>query len=294
MAAPRPAQRPTVVIAAWNEASSLHKNLDRLMDGSDDPGFDVVIVANGCTDSTASVARSVVGVRVIELAEAGKARALNAGDASCVPGTRLYLDADIGATAADVRRLVSALETPPSVGAAPLVAVPDRVVVTADRPWPVRAYYAVQRRLPAARTGLFGRGLIALSLDGRARFDHFPVAIADDLFLDGLFGPDERIVVDGVRTRVEAPATTLALVRRLARVRRGNRELRAAVEAGDVTAPHIRHSARASWWRDVVRSEPRLWPAGVVYATITVTAELWARRGRAAWTSSRGAGSSES
>lgn len=287
MVVPAPPSRATVVIAAWNEADTLRTNLLRLLEGNTEGELDVVVVANGCTDETAATARTVRGVRVIELPEPSKARALNAGDAVAGAGARVYLDADIGVSGADVHALLNALDRHEPDGSVPLVAVPDRIVVTTGRPWPVRAYHAIQRRLPAARTGLFGRGMIALAPAGRARFDRFPDAIADDLFLDGLFAPDERIVVHSVHTRVQTPPTTRALVRRLTRVRRGNRELRAAVARGEVEVPRVRPTDRGSWWRDVVRPEPRLLAAGAVYASLTALAELRARRTRGAWANGR-------
>jgi glycosyltransferase involved in cell wall biosynthesis len=268
------------VVAAFNEEAVIGRHLDLLLRGTGAGELDVVVAANGCVDATVEVAQTR-GVRVLDLPAAGKAGALNAGDAAATAFPRIYLDADVGVDADGVRALVAALEAPPADGPAALVAVPDRELVTTGRPWPVRSYYAVQSRLPAAQTGLFGRGMIAVSERGRARFDAFPEAVADDLFLDGVFGLDERVVVASVRTRVETPRTTRDLVRRLTRVRRGNAELRAAAERGEV--PRVRPASRTSWLRDVVVRQPRLAPAGVVFAVLTLVAELRARRPARGW-----------
>jgi glycosyltransferase involved in cell wall biosynthesis len=272
----------SLVIAAHNEAAVIGDNLDGLLADSSPGALDVVVVANGCSDDTAAVA-ATRAVRVLDLPDPGKAGALNAGDAAARGFPRIYLDADIGADLRTVRALVSALATPGAAGGAPVVAVPGRHLQTDGRPWPVRCYYAVQSRLPAARTGLYGRGMIALSREGRARFELFPDAVADDLFLDSLFDPTERVVVEDVWTEVATPFTTRDLVRRLTRVRRGNAELRAVVARGDVSQSRVRAADTTSWLRDVVLRDPRLLPAGAVYAALTLVAELRSRRTSTTW-----------
>lgn len=275
----------SVIIAAYNEAAVIGRNLDRLLAGTAPGELDVVVVANGCVDDTVAVAGSR-GVRVLDLPTPGKAAALNAGDAVATSTPRIYLDADVATTSATVRALADALTQPGRDGTTPLAAVPDRHLVLAGRPLAVRCYYAIQSRLPAARTGLYGRGMIALSAAGRSRFEHFPEVLADDLFLDSLFSDRERLVLTSVATEVETPRRTRDLVARLTRVRRGNAALRAG-QSG------VRASSRTSWLSDVVLRRPWLAPAGLVYAVLTLVADRRARRGGDQWeldTSSRLAG----
>lgn len=266
----------SVVIAAYDEAAVIGANLDRLLAGAAPGELEVVVVANGCTDGTAAVARTRP-VAVLDLPEPGKANALNAGDALATGFPRVYLDADVGATVGTVRALADALAGAGEGG--PLVAVPDRRLVLTGRPFAVRCYYAIQSRLPAARSGLYGRGMIAVSEPARDRFDRFPDVVADDLFLDSLFGDDERVVVMSVWTTVETPRRTRDLVRRLTRVRRGN----AALRAGPPLGATVRRSSRTSWLRDVVVRRPWLAPAGLVYAVITLVAAARARRAGGPW-----------
>ncbi|MDQ0371976.1 glycosyltransferase [Cellulomonas humilata] len=279
----------SVIIAAYNEAAVIGRNLDRLLAGTAPGELEVVVVANGCVDETVAVA-SARDVRVLDLPAPGKAAALNAGDAVATSNPRIYLDADIATTAATVRVLVDALTQPGAEGApTPLVAVPDRHLVLTGRPLAVRCYFAIQSRLPAARRGLYGRGMIALSAAGRARFEQFPDVLADDLFLDSLFSATERVVLTSVTTEVETPRRTRDLVARLTRVRRGNVALRKG-RAG------VRASSRTSWLTDVVLRRPWLAPAGVVYAVLTLVADRRARRGGDQWeldTSSRLAGGTD-
>ncbi|MET4637666.1 glycosyltransferase family 2 protein [Mycetocola sp. 2940] len=269
---------PSVVIAAHNEESVLGQSLDALLDQATSAPFEIVVSANGCTDRTVAVATRP-GVTVIDRQEPGKAAALNAGDQAAVGYPRIYLDADILVPPGALAEVLDSFAGFPS----PLAVVPRRRLNTTGRPWPVRAYFAINERLPAFRNGLFGRGMIALSEQGRARFDAFPAMIADDLFLDSLFSDAEKVELSGVEVVVEAPFTTGDLLRRLVRVRRGNAEMRKAAAAGQVDVV-VRPSDRWAWLRDVVLPNPRLAAAAVPYLSITVFAALRARRGAAdAW-----------
>ena len=271
---------PSVVIAAHNEEYVIGLTLEALLQDGQANDLQIIVSANGCTDGTVRVATRT-GVTVIDRAEPGKAGALNAGDEAATTYPRVYLDADIVVPPGGIAQLVALIDTP----RAPLAVVPSRRLNTAGSPWPVRAYFAINERLPAFRDGLFGRGLIALSEEGRSRFDTFPLMIADDLFLDSQFTAEEKAEAEHVVVVVEAPRTSRDLLRRLVRVRRGNAEMRAASQQGEV-AVAIRPSDRWAWLRDVVVPEPRLAPAAIPYLGFTVLAALLARRspdGKEAW-----------
>jgi glycosyltransferase involved in cell wall biosynthesis len=258
----------SIVIAAHNEAAMIGACLDSLLDGAASGEFDITVVANGCTDDTAAVASTRPGVRVLELGVASKVAALNAGDEVAVGFPRIYLDGDIRLGAAAVRALAAATAEP-----GVLASMPRRVLDVAGRPLPVKAYYAINSRLPVYRDGLFGRGAICLSEAARARFVTFPEVTADDLFLDSLYTSAQKRQVDSVSSLVATPRRTKDLIRRLVRVRAGNQRMRAS------GAP-VRGSSQWSWLRDVVLPRPWLAPAGVVYATITLIAARSARRSR--------------
>lgn len=262
----------TIIIAAHNEESVLGECLDALDRGRARAPFEVIVSANGCTDATAQVA-SERGATVIDRAEPGKASALNAAEQTGPSHPHIFLDADITVPAHAVDALVRALD----VTSGRLAAVPRRRVLVNGRSWPVRGFYAINTRLPAYRRGLFGRGMIAVSEEGRRRFDRFPTMIADDLFLDSQFGEDEKVEVPEVEVTVEAPYTTRDLLRRLVRVRRGNAAMRAAAANGLVDSA-VRDADRWAWLRGVVLREPRLVFAAIPYLAITVAAALLARR----------------
>jgi glycosyltransferase involved in cell wall biosynthesis len=248
--------------------------LDSLLADARPGEFEVVVVANGCTDATAEVAAARPGVRVLDLPAPGKVAALNAGDQLAQGFPRIYLDADIVLPTGGLRALRDALAAGPPV----LAAAPRREVDVSRSPALVRSYYAISSRLPAFQGTLFGRGTVAISAAGRARFDRFPEVVADDLFLDSLFTAEQKVQVDAVSARVAAPRTTRDLLRRLVRVRRGNESLRAATQRpAGASQPGVRRSSRTSWLRDVALAEPRLLPAAACYAAITLTAALAAR-----------------
>jgi len=262
----------SIIIAAHNEANVLGHSLDAVLTGTRARPLEVIVVPNGCTDDTAEVARAREGVQIVELQQGCKPAALNAGDGVAKSFPRIYLDADIVVPPGGVERLLNGLtSTTP-------VAVPKRRLALNGRPWAVRAYYAINESLPVFESGLFGRGMIALSEDGRSRFGEFPSLVADDMFLDAHFDDNEKAQVAEVEVVIEAPFTTRDLVRRLIRVRRGLAAIRAAGRDGRIDV-RIRETRRWSWLRDVVLRQPRLIPAGFAYAAITIAASALARRG---------------
>lgn len=262
----------SVIIAAHNEEGVLGSCLDALLKQTALSGrLDIVVSANACTDATVEVA-SARGVIVVDRSQAGKAAALNAGERVAHGFPRIYLDADIVVPPNAVAEFAAIL----AGTHAALAAVPRRRLNTAGRPWLVRAYFSINERLPAFNEGLFGRGMIGLSAEGRARFGVFPEIVADDLFLDSLFLSNEKVTVSEVEVVVEAPFTVGDLMRRLVRVRRGNSQLRDASRSGEVDLS-IRKSDKRAWLRVVAR-DPRLLIAAVPYVAITLTAARRARR----------------
>jgi glycosyltransferase involved in cell wall biosynthesis len=281
---PEAGHRPSVVIAAHNEEQVLGRCLESLTAGTHATELEIVVAANGCSDNTAAVARSFPGVTVVELPRPGKAAALNAAEGVATGFPRIYLDADMCLTSDQVESLCDALairaegpdrrslSTPP-----PLVAYPRRRMDLRGRPLLVRAYYAINQRLPAFTRGAFGRGVMCVSATGRRRFDVFPDVIADDLFLDSVFDGVEKRQVSEVEVLVQAPLRTRDLLRRLERVRRGNRLLRQELEhRTTVSVPPAR---TLSWLTDVALRRPWLLPAAGVYVALTAVAELRSRRG---------------
>lgn len=207
----------SVVIPAHNEERSLRATLDTLLSGLPEGALEVIVVCNGCTDATAQVARSVPGVRVIEIPEASKIRAVEVGNRATDLFPRIHLDADVTLGSTDALRLLDAL------GEDGVEAVaPRREVPTARSSWPVRAYYRVWQALPQVREGLFGRGVLVLSAQAQSRVDTLPRLMSDDLAISEAFLPRERRVVPEAVVVVQPPRTVEALLHRRTRIVTGN------------------------------------------------------------------------
>ncbi len=187
----------SVIIPANNEEALLGACLDSLL-ASDSTycAIEVIVVANGCTDRTAALARSYKAqaeargwtLKVLDLAEGGKMNALNAGDAAAGLPWRAYLDADVTVAPALLDQLCRALDGPKAVYAS------GSLRITAQG-WVSRAYAATYRQVPFMARGVPGCGLFAVNAAGRARWDRFPDIISDDTFVRLLFKPEERVAV---------------------------------------------------------------------------------------------------
>ncbi|WP_259460348.1 WecB/TagA/CpsF family glycosyltransferase [Pseudarthrobacter phenanthrenivorans] len=212
-----------VIIPAHNEAAVLGRTLDALTEAVASGSVEVIVACNGCTDETAMVARSYPGVRVLEVAEASKVAALNAGDQAATRWPRLYLDADIELPLETLCAVLELLSGDQAV----LCARPAFQYDTTGASWPVRAYYRARSRMAQASASMWGAGIYGLSEPGHARLGKFPPVTADDCYIDRLFSGEEKTVVRCRPVTVRTPRTARALVTTLRRIYRGNAELRA-------------------------------------------------------------------
>jgi glycosyltransferase involved in cell wall biosynthesis len=266
-----------VVIPAHNEQRTIARLLDALRPLAGDA--DVAVVCNGCTDATADVARRAAPwVTVVEIEHRSKPAALRAGD-QVVPTTpRLYLDADVVLTAADVHRLVAALSQPAVQAVAPTPRY-DTEGASAL----VRSHYRIWTALESARTAISGTGAILVSATGRSRFGEWPDVIADDYFVDGLFAPGEKRRMPDVEVVVTLPRRFASCISRRARVHQGNRDVlaaglrRADAQPGDRTVRLL----------GLMRERPALvadLPAHLAVVVSTRLLSAWRRRRGAAHT----------
>jgi glycosyltransferase involved in cell wall biosynthesis len=265
----------SVLIPAHNEATVIGRCLHHLFEGTDTGEFEVAVVCNGCDDDTAAVARAIGhAIEVIELDEASKPAALRAGDKLLHAFPRLYLDADVVLRGPTARQVLEHLSRNGAVAARP----PFRYDA-AHSSAIVQRYFRARSRMPTVMGSIWGAGVYGLSAAGRARFGDHPDVVAEDLFVDQQFEPDEIEIVGDEPVVVMAPARfrDLLMVRR--RAYRGVVENRAA--ANEPGRKHRRSdrpaATTASTLRDMLRlcrSLPGALDAAA-YAFVAVSARLY-------------------
>lgn len=237
----------SVVIPAHNEASVIAATLDALLSEADQEEFDVIVVANGCTDRTAAIARSKAGVRVVETTRAGKAAALRLGDAECSAFPRLYLDADVRISASSVRKMIQTLQGSDIEACAPTLVWDVEECTTLAR----RANHAHDVLFDPHR-GLAGVGAYMLTEVGHRRVFPIPDVIADDEWVHRHFALHERCTVKTAQSVTCAAPNIRAMVRRRARERAGNRELDSLGVRSVFPALGLRDLVRLVWSRNLL------------------------------------------
>ncbi len=217
----------SVLIPAHNEAGVIAGCLDSVLTQTTRRALRVVVVANGCTDPTAELARSYVGrarrrgfeLLVEELVLASKPNALNHADTLAAAGHRIYLDADIRLSPDALEEVIAELDSGDVDLCAPAVRVaPARSFLT-------RCYAAVWVHLPVVRGGVVGCGFYGVTTAGRARWGRFPTIISDDKFVRLHFEPSERRVTERGSFLVHMPEGPRELISVRGRWCRGNRDL---------------------------------------------------------------------
>lgn len=244
------ASQASIVIPAHNEELRIRGLLETLSDPSVLGLYDIYVVCNGCSDRTREVAEEYAGVTVVEISDLGKSHALNEGDrlaGDVFP--RLYCDADVKISPASITALVTALSTEGV-----------RVVGPAVRYGIERSSRAVQLYFRALESRLMkawldehltGRGLYGASRAARSRFESFPQLLADDLFFDSRYEPNEKVIVQESVVTVWVPTNLRDLIKAEIRVAGGNQQFRdAEPESGaPVSVPssrRVRFQARLS------------------------------------------------
>jgi glycosyltransferase involved in cell wall biosynthesis len=225
----------TVVVPAHNEESGLRRLLPRLLKAAQPGEFKILVMCNGCTDGSAEEARRYgPDVEVIELSQPSKAAALAEGRARVAHFPVVFVDADVALDTSALRALVASVA---QNGA--LAAAPERTLEKAGVSRLAGWYYDIWERLPTVRSGLFGRGVIALSEEGFRRVSGLPRFMSDDLAFSEAFEPSERRVVPEAVVSVWPARTWRSLLNRRIRVVRGTRELNAAGGLTPAASTHL-------------------------------------------------------
>jgi glycosyltransferase involved in cell wall biosynthesis len=247
----------SIVIPAHNEATLIGECLSNILEGAEPDELELIVVANGCSDDTVSVARSFgSGIRIIETDVPSKNNALNLGDAAARGFPRFFVDADVVLPLDSIRKVARVLDRGSYLAAAPHL----RVNLEAAS-WPVRAYHSVWMQLPYVREAMLGSGVYAVSEAGRARFDQWPDIIADDCMVRLAFDLTDRTTVEDAWFEVTPPRTLRWLIHINIRRRVGLSEMRAMY--GDVVDEGQERQRTALLG---LALNPLRWPAIAVYA----------------------------
>jgi glycosyltransferase involved in cell wall biosynthesis len=264
----------SLVVPAHDEAGLVGSMLSRIVDGDPAEQIEIVVVANGCSDTTAAVARAAAPrAKVVEIATGSKPAALNEGDEHATTYPRAYVDADVSITASTLLALARRLDGDPARG----VAAPTMIVDSRGSSRWIRSFYRVWEHTSFRRLGHVGSGVYMLSRAGRERFARFPDVVADDRFVQVQFAPDERLTAHDLTFTVAAPKTLRAHVRRATRIQAGNRELE---QFGLVRFPDDLGSSTTALVGRVLR-RPGLWldfPVYVVGYAVARAAGAWRLR----------------
>lgn len=262
----------TVIIPAHNEEAVIGSCLDSLAAWRRGSGLSVasIVVCNGCTDRTATLARETGVGEVIEIGTASKALAINSGLEEAAPGPVMVMDADVRLRGAGPESLLGALRRAGVFAAAPVA----EMDYSSGASWAVRAFYRLWFSLPYVNEGMVGCGVYVLSEAARERIGLLPEVIADDGFVRACFAPAERFRVDNVVAVIRAPRTLRDLIRIKTRSRLGAFQLSRLHDSRTASSatPH-----RGRVWLGILLS-PRLWPCLPVYLFVNLVGRWRARR----------------
>jgi glycosyltransferase involved in cell wall biosynthesis len=259
----------SIIVPAHNESSVIARTLGAITEGAMSDELEVIVVCNGCSDDTASVARRCGPlVRVIETKIARKTHALNMGDRAARGFPRVYIDADVMIDLSAVRALVKRLEM-----ADVQVVAPIAQVDLTGCSWAVRAFYEIRSYLPSAKEGIGGSGVYALSESGRRRFGDFPDVTADDGYVRIQFRPRERETLLCVNSTVFPPRTLKDLIATKTRSHYGSFELAKEFPDPWKNRGESNHHSIARLFKN-----PSLWPSLIAYGLVTIVARRRARK----------------
>lgn len=266
----------SIIIPAHNEEVTLPRLLSRLQPLLLSEQAEIIVVSNGSSDGTASAARSIPGVKVVETPRASKASALNLGDDQALFWPRLYIDADVELHADTARQTAEYLRANTSI----LAARPRSEYDVEGSSSILKRYYRARERISPLATHLWGAGVYALSNEGHERTLPFPEIVGDDLWVDLHFAHDEKAVITcGHPVVVRMPRDLRSLLAILSRAQRGNREplLKASVHSSRSSQP-----STLSELLSTIKSGGTALDA-VIYAGISAAARIQSRLPSKRW-----------
>ena len=270
-----------VIIPAHNEAGTIKRCLDAILDDPNHAEFDIVVATNGCTDNTAELANSYGHpVRVLDSSVAGKGAALNMALAATPDTVRIYVDADVEVSPGAMTAVVETMER---TGA--LAAAPQLVFDTSNCSMPARLYLETWAKADYFTEGHVGTGLYAISATGHELIPTFDDLFAEDLLPIQRFDRHQRATASDATFRPLFPQNLRDLVKVHMRQQVG------VIEFDEWLDEHGEErdldSLDKAWIRKLFR-DPRNWPGVALYAPLRLIIQVgahWKHRfGTRTWT----------
>lgn len=189
----------SVIIPAYNEEDTILQCLMGLYEQTHDGPWEVIVVPNGCSDSTyercaamQSVFEQKFQYQVINQELGNKNAAMNVGDAAATYGARMYLDADVVLDKDLVEKVVEVIKTREE----PLF-IAGRLIPDHGGSFTSMGYAKIWVNSPYIRDSIPGFGCYTVNEAGRALWGDFNTKIyADDKYVRLLFKNDMRHEVD--------------------------------------------------------------------------------------------------
>jgi len=212
-------QKPTIIIAAYNEENNIAKLLNALGSGKSE-SFQILVVCNGCTDNTENIVNQDFPAVILEVSKiASKSLAIRHAE-SLNPGyPRLYLDADISINAEQAEILFQSIDQDKKA-----LFVPSSKTDTQLSDFFVKKYYEAWYSTDFVKQQGFGCGCYLLNEASRQEFELWPELVSDDGFLREIYS--EIIIINKVCVTVSAPKTLRSLLKIKTRSKYGNMELK--------------------------------------------------------------------
>ena len=209
----------SIIIPAHNEERVIERTLGNHQEGIT-PGFEIIVVCNGCTDNTANLVSKYGSVKLLVTETASKTYALNKGDEIATGKCRVYMDADVVMTIGGLKSMMMDMNRK-----GVLAITPNVKMDYSNASRFVKTYYKFWLQLPYVREGFIGGGVYMLSDQGRSRFCEFPNIISDDGYVRSLFSNEEISRSDNIFSVVSAPGTIVGLIKIFTRSRVGQYQL---------------------------------------------------------------------
>ena len=252
----------SIIIPAHNEELIIGNTLDAVFAGARNGEFDVIVVCNGCTDSTAAiVAKYAANICIIETATASKTNALNLGLKAANTYPIVFLDADISTSASSIRMMVHQQ----NLSGAHMAY--GRANFEMRRcSWLVRAFYKAWQQNPYFDRQKMG-GFFSLSHKAVTKLVAFPKVLNDDEFVRRTF-LRSSVRVTKATYIIRAPHTLSSLINVRSRIYRGNKAL--ANTAIGYAPATLRQNSLTFALR--LLRKPSLWLGGLVFILTAIAA----------------------